>query len=179
LRERRAKNLFFFCYLCNGMNMKDAVYLKWKNIKGDALSFVREKTKRTNKVSGKEIKVYVSAEVLDILDKIGIKDGKPDDFVFPIINHNLGVIEKEKRRAHFQRLHNRVLNKIGKKLKFDVSLCFNLARHSFATMLKLNGTPVSFISEAMGHSNGSVTESYLKSLPSDKVKSISDSLLRW
>ncbi len=60
-----------------------------------------------------------------------------------------------------------MLNKIGIKLGFDVRLNIAIARHSFATKQKLSGTPVSFISDAMGHSSVAVTEHYLKSLPDE------------
>jgi integrase/recombinase XerD len=48
-----------------------------------------------------------------------------------------------------------------KKLGFDVHLIFNLARHSYATKMKLDGVPTSFFREALGHSNTSITEHYL------------------
>jgi len=35
---------------------------------------------------------------------------------------------------------------------------FQVARHSFATSLMLNGIPVAFISQAMGHTNSVTTE---------------------
>jgi integrase len=44
-------------------------------------------------------------------------------------------------------------------------------------MLKLTGTPVSFISDAMGHSNSAMTEHYLKSLPDENRMEMSSKLL--
>ena len=177
LRERRAKDYWFFCYLCNGMNFKDAVYLKYKDMKGENISFVREKTKHTNTVSEKAIKVYLHDEIRRIIEAWGNKDGKPDEHIFPMLNGCKTAIEREKRRKTHQRLTNRMLNGIGVKLGFEERLVLNLARHSFATHLKLAGTPVSFITDALGHSSGKTTEHYLKSIPDEKYKAISDSLL--
>lgn len=42
--EEQAKNFWLFSYLCNGMNMADVFNLKYKNIDGDNLSFIRQKT---------------------------------------------------------------------------------------------------------------------------------------
>lgn len=72
LRENRAIAFFFFCYLCNGMYFKDVAYLKWKNIDGDILSFVREKTKNT-KQNQSEIRVYLCDEAKKIIAIWGSK----------------------------------------------------------------------------------------------------------
>jgi len=44
------------------------------------------------------------------------------------------------------------------------------ARHSFATILRNTGENVSFISEALGHSNLSTTKGYLASFENDEKK---------
>jgi len=45
--EARARDLWIFSYLCNGVNIKDIVLLQYKNIEGDKLHFVREKHQKT------------------------------------------------------------------------------------------------------------------------------------
>jgi integrase len=177
LREKRSKDYFFFLYLCNGMNFKDAAYLQFKDIKGDTLSFVREKTKNTNTVADKQITVYLHEEIKNIINRWGNKPGNPTDYIFPILNGKKTAIEREKRRNNMQREINDNLKAIGEKLGFEESLVLNLARHSFATHLKISGTPTSFISDAMGHANSKTTEHYLKSIPTDKTREISNSLL--
>lgn len=179
MRERRSKDFFFLCYLSNGCNFKDIVYLKFKDIKGDTLNFIREKTKRTNTVADKQITVYMHNDIKRIIDAWGSKSSNPDDYIFPIIQGYKTAVEKEKRRKTIQRLTNRMLNGIGKKLGFDERLTLNLARHSFATHLKISGTPTAFITDALGHSNSKTTEHYLKSIPTEKYKEISESLLNF
>jgi integrase/recombinase XerD len=110
---------------------------------------------------------------------MGVKNGGPDDYIFPIINPKLDGLKNENKRMGFQGNHNRMLNAIGKKLEFDVDLCFNHSRHSFATMLKLNKTPVAFISQAMGHASTTTTQHYLKSIQDENYKDISESLLKF
>jgi integrase/recombinase XerD len=178
MRETRSKDMFFMCYLTNGCNFKDIAYLTWKDIKGDTLSFVREKTKRTN-TSEKQITVHMHDEIKRIIETWGNTSRSPDDYVFPILTNKMTAVQKEKRRGTFQRLCNKMLNIIGKNLEFEISLSLNLARHSFATTLKLSGTPTSFISDSLGHASGKTTEHYLKSLPTDKVREISNTLLNF
>lgn len=179
LRERRAKDFFFFLYLCNGMNFKDAAYLKFKDIKGDTLSFVREKTKNTNTIADKQITVYIHDEIRNIINTWGNKSGKPDDYIFPILNGRVTAADKEKRRKKIQCQINDNLKAIGIKLGIEENVILNIARHSFATHLKISGTPTSFISDAMGHANSKTTEHYLKSIPTDKAREISNTLLNF
>lgn len=179
MRERRSKDFFFMCYLCNGCNFKDMVYLKYKDIKGDTLSFVREKTKRTNTVADKQITVYMHDDIRRIIAAWGNKSNGSEDYIFPILSGYKTAIEKEKKRKTIQRLTNRILNAIGEKLGFEEGLTLNLARHSFATHLKVSGTPTAFITDALGHSSAKTTEHYLKSIPTEKYKEISESLLKF
>jgi integrase/recombinase XerD len=179
LREKRALAYFFMCYLSNGMNFKDCCYLKFKDIKGDTLSFVREKTKNTNTVADKQISVYLHDEIRKIIGEYGNAPGNPDDYIFPILNGRKTVADKEKRRGMMQRQINEKLKAIGKKLGIEEKVCLNIARHSFATHLKISGTPTSFITDALGHSSGKTTEHYLKSIPTDKAREISNTLLNF
>jgi site-specific recombinase XerD len=71
------------------------------------------------------------------------------------------------------------LTVIGKNLGFNFNVTINLARHSFATTLKLNGTSVAFISEMLGHTSLKTTQHYLKSIPGEERKAVSDSLLNF
>lgn len=139
LRERRAKDNFFFLYLCNGMNFKDCCYLKFKNIKGDTLSFVREKTKNTNTVADKQITVYLHDEIKNIINTWGNKPGNPDDYIFPILNGYKTAAEKERRRMKVQREINDKLKAIGVKLGIEEKVILGVSRHSFATHLMISG----------------------------------------
>ncbi len=177
LRTRRAKDYWLFCYLCNGINFKDMAYMKYANVKGDTIVFVREKTKLTNTIAGKEIKAFLHPQLKRIIQQWGNKDTAMDNYIFPILNGYSSVLEKEKRRKRIQVLVNDNLKVIGQQLGFTVPLILNLARHSFSTNLKLNGTPTSFITDALGHSDGKTTEHYLKTIPDQKIKELSKSLL--
>lgn len=179
MREHRAKDIWMFCYLANGMNPKDFFYLKHKNIQGDFIVFVREKTKRTNTVADKEIRVFLHDELKRIIADMGTKAKTPDDFLFPFLKGYPTAAGMERRRKKFQKQANRKLREIGKQLGFTTPLILNLARHSFSTKLKLNAIPTTHITDALGHSNGKTTEHYLKSIPDKKIKQISDLLLNF
>jgi integrase len=71
------------------------------------------------------------------------------------------------------------LTLIDKKFNFDVPVTVSLVRHSVATKHKLDGTPMAFISEMLGHSATQVTEHYLESLPAENLKQMTSKLLNF
>jgi integrase/recombinase XerD len=175
-RDQRAIAFFFFCYLGNGMNFKDVGYLKFKNIKGDVLSYTRQKTIRT-KNEASEIKIHYQDAMKKIVDVWGNQSKNPDDFIFPLVTKYIDEKHLIDAIVRYKRISNKCLSRIGKELGFDVHVCLNLARHSFATKQKLDGTPVAFISDAMGHSSMTVTQHYLKSLPESNLAQLNSKLL--
>ena len=54
-----------------------------------------------------------------------------------------------------------------------------LPRHSFATVLKRSGVNVTFISDALGHTNIKTTENYLDSFEDEQKKEIAKKLTAW
>jgi integrase/recombinase XerD len=179
IRETRAKAYFFFCYLCNGMNFKDLAMLKNKNIRGNMITFIRHKTRNTTTNGQKEIKVYMHDLVKDIIKEWGNDSSNPDDFVFPVCNNKMRAEQMVKTITRYKRVSNKMLFKIGRDLGFEVRLTLSLARHSFATKMKIDGVAVSAISDALGHTTTTTTEHYMKSLPNEHLKQMSSNLLKF
>lgn len=174
--EQRSIAFFFFCYLANGMNFKDLGHLKFRNIQGNVLSYIREKTKRT-KSNNSEIRVHFHDAMKKIIDVWGNKDTSPDNFIFPFMPKYKSAKHHNDSISRYKRISNKCLSNIGKLLGFDVHLCLNLARHSYATKQKIDGTPLAFIRDSMGHSSIAVTEHYFKSLPDSNLAEMNSKLL--
>ena len=87
------------------------------------------------------------------------------------------ALEVQNKISVSKRVINKSLSKIGRELKFPVHLCLNLARHSYATKMKIDNISTSIISDALGHTTITTTEHYLKSLPDLQLKTLSNSLL--
>jgi len=174
--QARSKDYFLFLYLCNGMNIKDALSLKGSDIKGDMITFVRGKTSETTSET-KEINVYLHPEIKRIIKAWG--ELKTKDYIFPCFRGTKSDIERKKAKDILARNLNRDLRPIGVAIGLPVNLTLNLARHSFATRLKIDGTPTSFISDSLGHSSSAVTAHYMKTLPDAQYKKISESLLKF
>ncbi len=176
LGETRARDYFIFLYLCNGMNIKDALSIKGSQIKGDMLTFVRSKTVNTNSQT-KEIIVYLHPEAKRIIEKWGTLN--TNDYIFPCFRGTKSDIERKAAKDVLARNLNRDLRPVGKAIGLSINLTMNLARHTYATSMKLNEVPVAFISEALGHSSGAVTAHYMKTLPDNKYKEMSDKLMKF
>ena len=171
----RCKDMWIFSYLANGLNMSDILRLKYKNIQGNTIILRRQKVRR--KKSGKPIVVELTIDLKRIIDSWGQKPTKEDSYIFQILNDKMNEKRKVARIKQVTRIINRYLEKMSNELGLDAAVTTMYARHSFATMLKNAGEDISYISEAMGHSNLQTTENYLASFDENKRKSAAKKLL--
>ena len=175
--EKRAKDLWTFSYLCNGVNIKDIARLKYKNLDSKRISFVRAKTERSTKANQKSIVVIRIPEINTIINKWGNKNIAPNDYVFPLLSEFDTPEQEYAKIQQATKTINKYTKRIGKELGFELSLTTYTARHSFATVLKRSGAPVAFISESLGHSSLRTTESYLDTFEDDTKESYQRKLL--
>lgn len=168
-KEGLCRDLWIFCYLCNGMNLKDAAHLKYKNISGDRLYFVREKTKRTNR-SEKVLTVPLLKQTLEIIDRRGNESCKADSYIFPIIDDGDTPEVVRRKVSNMNGLISDTIQRIAKNLNLKVhNITANSARDAFATISEHNGRPLSDISQSLGHSSISVTQHYLASFGDEET----------
>ena len=153
------RDLWFFSYLCNGINFMDLLFLQYSNIVDGEICFIRSKTSRTTKHS-KEIRATITPEMWDIIHKWGNPNISPQTYIFKYAKGNEDAFEKIKLVRRIVTKCNRKLKKIAQGTGI-AQLTTYTARHSFATVLKRGGAKTSYISESLGHSNLAVTENYL------------------
>ncbi len=158
LKYETTYKMFLFSYYAGGMNFKDMTALSWSNIKGDRLVYKRDKTKG-------DFNIKLLPEAIKILEHFkNYPKTEKTQYVFPIIlKNNLTKKQIHGRYKRCIRKFNRELKHIALEVGIDKNLTSYVARHSFATHLKFNGVSEDIISELMGHSDVSVTKSYLKS----------------
>jgi len=166
--KEKYRDIFLLTFYLGGINLKDLLLLKWKNIKNGEVHFIREKTKNTvhNK---KSIKATLTDPARAILDRWGNPDRTPDAYVIQQLSDGLTPQRQRDLVKYYTKQMNVQLKAIGKLLKIE-GLSSMVARHSFATILKNSGAPVAFISETLGHTSSKTTESYLKSFESEQRK---------
>lgn len=154
------RDYWMFLYLCNGINVADFVKLRYCDIVGGEICFVRQKTERTTRTR-KEIHVIVSEPMQKIIDRRG-NVPEPDNYIFPVLTGNETALEQKRKTQYLTRAINKRMAMIGKALGIDHISTYT-ARHSFATVLKRSGANIAYISESLGHQDLKTTENYLAS----------------
>lgn len=165
-----AKKLFVFSYFTRGMNFYDVMKLRWSNIEGDRIVYVRSKTKG-------RFAVKILKPVEEILNYYKSMNSLTD-YVFPILlKEDLTPIQIENRKDKKLKMYNKDLKKIAQLVGINKPLTSYVARHSFATNSKELGISTDVISQSMGHQNVSVTTAYLKDFDNDVIDDANERLL--
>lgn len=190
--EHEAKLLWLFSFYCQGMNMKDICLLKYQNIKGELITYVRAKTKDTE-AQESLMEVPLTDPIRTIINAIGNPDKSPNSYLFPVIPNGLGSTVKRRTsdvKTTEERIDEIIRQKIKMVNKFTKQLCkdskdpdlkdLNLttywARHSYANLMKEAGESVELIRELLGHSDIRTTENYLKRFDLLKKRSANEKL---
>lgn len=161
--EGKAKALWFFSYLANGMNMKDIANLRFKQISEKSIIFYRSKTKLSTKMDNKPILVPLLPQIKTIIDKWGQKEKNGNNFIFDILSAEDDLETQNKKIKQATKNTNKYLKRIAQRIGINSNLTTYVARHSYATVLKRSGAPIEFISESLGHKDLKTTENYLDS----------------
>ena len=159
-------DLWKLIYLLNGINIKDLVLLKKKNLDGEFVTFVREKTKHTTKQQT-PIKIYLSDDARQIIEKL---KGNEDGYIVPLISEKDTEKEIKHKVSNLGRAINQALEKITKKSGVTKKVNCYTARHSWATQMMQHGAPVAFIGKQLGHVNSTTTDVYLNSFDDAVIK---------
>lgn len=155
-----SKNYFLFSFYNIGMNFKDMALLKWSTLLNDRIMYIRAKT-------GKHYDIKIQPRTQEILNFYSSGNEYTDDYVFPILNPQIHKTPQS-IKDRINKINKRV-NKDLKKIALAVgikathSITHYVARHSWASIQKQNGTGTSVISESMGHDSEKTTQIYLQS----------------
>ena len=97
-------------------------------------------------------------------------------FLFAIIDNPDG--DTRKQYHNVQSLVNRHLKEIGTVLNLSIPLTMYCARHSWASIARNEGIPISVISEGMGHDSETTTQIYLASLETQVIDKANRKILK-
>jgi site-specific recombinase XerD len=165
--EHKARDLWVFSYLCQGINVKDIAKLRYRNIDGNSIIFIRSKTEQSSRSNRKPIVTALHPLAKEIIQRWGQKQVSEDTRVFDLVEDGL---ENEKELAQSKQATktiNKYIARVAEAVGIEQKVTTYTARHSFATVLKRGGAPIEFISESLGHSDLRTTESYLANFDDD------------
>lgn len=150
------RDLFLFSLYTRGMSFIDMAELKKDNISKGEIRYYRSKT-------GQLIRITIEPCIQTIIDRYHGLSGT--DHIFPILFKHSVPIKYNTSLKNF----NNHLVKISELLGIDHNITSYVARHSWATMAKRGGVPISTISECMGHTSEKTTQIYLSSIEQKSI----------
>lgn len=162
-----ARDIFLFSFYTRGMSFVDIAYLQEKDLKGNVLTYRRKKT-------GQLLNIQWEHCMQEIVNKYSSSTISP--YLLPIIKRPEGNVRKQYQNV--QSLINRNLKNIGKDLNLPIPLTMYCARHSWASIARSEGIPISIISEGMGHDSESTTQIYLASLETQVIDKANRKILK-
>ena len=166
------RNYFLFAYYCAGMRAGDLIQLRGINITSEKRLIYRMDKTSTQK----NIKLFEPA--LNILSHYMDIEHPTTNYIFPLLDNNaiyakaISWEDKEKLPAEIKKnlmqqinsknsLINKYLKQIADIAGINKKLSMHIARHSFANIARQKNANVYDISNALGHSDIKITETYL------------------
>ncbi len=149
-----ARDMFILSFMLRGMSFVDMAMLKKSDLKDGRIIYRRRKT-------GQILSIEWTNEMQSVLDKWPVNESR---YLLPIIKN-----EVSNPRYVYKNVGekvNRELKKVAEKAEVGVTLTMYVARHSWASIAKAEGVPLSLISEGLGHEKESTTRIYLATLDS-------------
>jgi site-specific recombinase XerD len=156
-----ARDLFLFSYYSRGMLFVDMAFLKYSDIRNGAIYYIPVKTKQL-------IRIRITPQLHDLMEKYR-NDG---EYVLPILNLGTKSLYAQYRSALKQQ--NRHLKELTEVLHLPCKLTTYVARHSWASIAKQSGVPISVISEGLGHSCEKITQTYLADMDPSGIDAAND-----
>jgi integrase/recombinase XerD len=177
LEQEKAKDFWFFSYGCFGINIKDIVSLKYKDLNGNSFSYYRAKTKST-KSKPIQIDVHLNDYAQSIINKYGNQDKTANNYVFSVLDHTMSAIVKRQRIQAFTRFINQHMKKICENNNLPIVSTY-WARHSFATNSIRKGASMEFMQAMLGHSSQKTTQDYFGGFEDKTVREFADNLMNF
>ncbi len=153
-----ARDIFLLSFYLRGMSFIDMCFLRVSNLRNGSIIYRRK--------TGQQLSIAWTPEMQQILDKY---PSGATPYLLPIITRT-GIDEYCAYRNVGYRI-NTNLKRVGQLLGAPDAGSWSLycARHSWASLARAQGGPVSIISEAMGHDSESTTRIYLASLEASAI----------
>ena len=161
-----ARDMFMMSFMLRGMSFIDMAYLRKSDLSNGYITYRRRKT-------GQQLIIAWTKEMQMVLDKY---PENTSDYLLPIIRRPGGHDRSTYRNVGYNINHN--LKRIAEKVGIAIPLTLYVARHSWASVAKAKGIPLSVISEGMGHDSEATTQIYLASLDTSVVDRANSIILK-
>ena len=158
---RRTQELFVLMFLLRGLPFVDLAYLRKSDLHDNVITYRRRKT-------GRPLSVTLTREAMVLLKRYMNRDSS-SPYLFSLLESREGTKEAYREYQLALRSFNQQLLLLGQLLGLGDRLNSYTARHTWATTAYYCEIHPGIISEAMGHSSITVTETYLKPFRNKKI----------
>lgn len=158
---QRARHFFILMFLMRGMPFVDLAYLRKSDLRGNVITYRRRKT-------GRPLSVTLTNEAMRIV-RMYMNQDVHSPYLFSFLRSPEGTMEAYREYQLALRSFNRQLLILGEFLGIPNRLSSYTARHTWATTAYYCEVHPGIISQAMGHSSITVTETYLKPFQNKKI----------
>lgn len=134
-----ARDMFMMSFMLRGMSFIDMAYLRKSDLSHGYVSYRRRKT-------GQRLMIEWTEDMQRVVDKYPENNS---DYLLPIIRQR-GLNERCVYRTTGYKINSN-LKKLAGMVGLTMPLTLYVARHSWASVARAKGIPVSVISEGMGH----------------------------
>lgn len=156
-----ARDIFMFSFYTRGMSFVDIALLKKRHVFPGEICYKRHKTDQL-------MRVGINKEISRILERY---KNVPGEYIFPLF-----PAERDPY-AGYRNAYHRIrysLGKISRVIGLEFPLRLHAARHSWATIAKVNGASVHVIGECLGHTSEKTTRIYLKELDHSALDAVNN-----
>lgn len=162
-RLELARDFFLFSFYSRGMSFVDMAFLKYTDISNDIIYYYRSKT-------GQLLQIKIVTPLNLLINKYH----NGGEYVLPILCSGSKSLYNQYRNG--LRRYNNDLKILSTNLQLPVPLTSYVSRHSWATIAKRSGAPVSVISEGLGHSSEKITYTYLAALDPSVIDAVNEEI---
>lgn len=174
----KIQSYFLLLFLLRGMPFADLVRLKKNDLKGDTIIYRRQKT-------GKVMMIKLPDQARELIVKH--RDNCPgSQYLLDIMigkgkNVSFGSGTREEYNSYQRRLRyfNRNLKLLSVEMGIKEPISSYTARHTWATTAYYRKYSIGIISNALGHSDIKVTESYLKPFDNMELDTVNESIISY
>lgn len=174
----QARDLFLFSFYARGMSFVDMAYLSQEAIQGDEILYTRRKT-------GQHFSIRITPPLRTLIDRYA----HCDPWLLPVMKHfiqgcnsrpNIDFDANTPHEELYKRYKDALteywyyLGVISQELHTEKRLSFNVARHTWASMARDRGIPITVISKGLGHTSEKTTSIYIDELDVRQVDDAND-----
>lgn len=166
-----------FIYYAHGLNPADVFRLRKSQIHDDHLVLsTREKVKGKRKKKIKTYEIPLNSRMKRIIARRGVRSLNPNEFIFPLLNDEMGEEERFRKVRYMTRKIDRVLEAMARSLGWGRKPTIYTLRHTFSNEYMQAGATTEELQDALMHGSKKTTETYKHGFGLERKKNLSSEL---